>query len=98
MVQINTVVIVAVDRYICITRPMSPLKLNQAKAKMCVGIAWGMATTIAFFPFLGWNQYVPEGIGIAVVGFLGWIWTVFWGALLLLKDDWVALPTCGVYF
>lgn len=61
IVQINTVVIVAVDRYICITRPMSPLKLNQAKAKMCVGIAWGFAIVIAFFPFLGWNKYVPEG-------------------------------------
>ena len=62
IVQINTVVIVAIDRYICITRPMSPFKLNQAKAKMCVGIAWGIAFLIAFFPFLGWSSYVPEGM------------------------------------
>jgi len=61
IVQINTVVVVAIDRYICITRPMSPMKLNQAKAKMCVAIIWGVAILIAFFPFLGWNQYVPEG-------------------------------------
>ena len=37
------------------------MKLNQAKAKMCVGVVWGIAILIAFFPFLGWNQYVPEG-------------------------------------
>jgi len=60
-VQINTIVAIAVDRYICITRPMSPLKLNQAKAKMVVGIVWGAALIVSFFPFLGWNQYVPEG-------------------------------------
>nr|QNM38092.1 xenopsin [Spadella cephaloptera] len=60
-VQIFTLVLVAVDRYICITRPMSPIKLNQAKAKMCVGGVWAMAFVVAFLPLLGWSKYVPEG-------------------------------------
>ena len=61
IVQIYTIVIIAVDRYICITRPMSSLKLNQSRAKICVALVWTVATIFGTFPLVGWNQYVPEG-------------------------------------
>lgn len=60
-VQIYTLVIIAIDRYICITRPMSPLKLTHSRAKYGMLIVWSWSGLVALFPMMGWNKYVPEG-------------------------------------
>ena len=56
-----TLALIAIDRFLCITRPMSPWKLNPSGANLGVISIWGFALLMATFPLLGWNDYVPEG-------------------------------------
>ncbi|XP_035997875.1 melanopsin-A isoform X3 [Fundulus heteroclitus] len=58
-----TLMVIAVDRYVVITRPLASLGAMSHKKALCfVAVAWVYSMGWSLPPFFGWSAYVPEGL------------------------------------
>ncbi|XP_061787954.1 melanopsin-A-like [Nerophis lumbriciformis] len=58
-----TLMVIAVDRYVVITRPLASLgAMSRRKALSIVTAAWIYSMGWSLPPFFGWSAYVPEGL------------------------------------
>ncbi|XP_053731259.1 melanopsin-A isoform X3 [Synchiropus splendidus] len=58
-----TLMIIAVDRYFVITRPLTSIGvLSYKRAFVVVMVAWAYSLGWSLPPFFGWSAYVPEGL------------------------------------
>ncbi|XP_005749776.1 melanopsin-A-like [Pundamilia nyererei] len=58
-----TLMVIAVDRYVVITRPLASLGvMSRKKAFTTVAVAWLYSVGWSLPPFFGWSAYVPEGL------------------------------------
>ncbi|XP_061563602.1 melanopsin-A-like [Cololabis saira] len=58
-----TLMVIAVDRYVVITRPLASLGvMSHKKALSFVAVAWFYSMGWSLPPFFGWSAYVPEGL------------------------------------
>ncbi|XP_053709600.1 melanopsin-A-like isoform X2 [Synchiropus splendidus] len=58
-----TLTVIAVDRYVVITRPLASLgAMSRKKALSIVAAAWVYSMGWSLPPFFGWSAYVPEGL------------------------------------
>uniref|UniRef100_A0A8C1UZI4 Opsin 4a (melanopsin) n=1 Tax=Cyprinus carpio TaxID=7962 RepID=A0A8C1UZI4_CYPCA len=58
-----TLMVIAVDRYFVITRPLASIGvLSQKRALLILLIAWAYSLGWSLPPFFGWSAYVPEGL------------------------------------
>ncbi|KAG7228091.1 hypothetical protein INR49_005714 [Caranx melampygus] len=58
-----TLMVIAVDRYVVITRPLASLGvMSRKKALSIVAVAWVYSMGWSLPPFFGWSAYVPEGL------------------------------------
>ncbi|XP_061611134.1 melanopsin-A-like isoform X3 [Phyllopteryx taeniolatus] len=58
-----TLMVIAVDRYVVITRPLASLgAMSRRKALSIVAVAWLYSAGWSLPPFFGWSAYVPEGL------------------------------------
>ncbi|TRY92449.1 hypothetical protein DNTS_029600 [Danionella cerebrum] len=58
-----TLMVIAVDRYFVITRPLASIGvLSQKRALLILLVAWTYSLGWSLPPFFGWSAYVPEGL------------------------------------
>ncbi|XP_053367587.1 opsin 4b [Clarias gariepinus] len=58
-----TLVVIAVDRYFVITRPLASIgKMSHKRALIILVLAWLYTLIWSLPPFFGWSAYVPEGL------------------------------------
>uniref|UniRef100_A0A667YHI5 Opsin 4 n=1 Tax=Myripristis murdjan TaxID=586833 RepID=A0A667YHI5_9TELE len=58
-----TLMVIAVDRYVVITRPLASLGvMSRRKALSILAAAWLYSMGWSLPPFFGWSAYVPEGL------------------------------------
>lgn len=58
-----TLMVIAVDRYVVITRPLASLGvMSRKKALVICAVAWVYSMGWSLPPFFGWSAYVPEGL------------------------------------
>nr|XP_055026967.1 melanopsin-A isoform X1 [Misgurnus anguillicaudatus] len=58
-----TLMVIAVDRYFVITRPLASIGvLSQKRALLILLGAWAYSLAWSLPPFFGWSAYVPEGL------------------------------------
>ncbi|XP_028331800.1 melanopsin-A-like [Gouania willdenowi] len=58
-----TLMVIAVDRYVVITRPLASLgAMSRRKALSILAVAWLYSMGWSLPPFFGWSAYVPEGL------------------------------------
>ncbi|XP_068439170.1 melanopsin-A-like [Clinocottus analis] len=58
-----TLMVIAVDRYVVITRPLASLgAMSRRKALGILAAAWLYSAGWSLPPFFGWSAYVPEGL------------------------------------
>ncbi|KAI4827839.1 hypothetical protein KUCAC02_031205 [Chaenocephalus aceratus] len=61
-VSLWSLVVLAVERYIVVCKPMGSFKFSNTHAGIVVGITWVMAFACAGPPLFGWSRYLPEGL------------------------------------
>ena len=59
--QLTVVMLISIDRYLCIVRPMSPYKFTRETARLALSATFLANVAICAAPLFGWNRYVPEG-------------------------------------
>ncbi|XP_056433631.1 melanopsin-A-like [Gadus chalcogrammus] len=58
-----TLMAIAVDRYVVITRPLASLGVMSRRRALCIlAGAWAYSMGWSLPPFFGWSAYVPEGL------------------------------------
>uniref|UniRef100_A0A8C7U7G7 Opsin 4a (melanopsin) n=1 Tax=Oncorhynchus mykiss TaxID=8022 RepID=A0A8C7U7G7_ONCMY len=58
-----TLMVIAVDRYFVITRPLASIGvLSKKRAQLILMAAWVYSLGWSLPPFFGWSAYVPEGL------------------------------------
>uniref|UniRef100_A0A8C8CWN9 G-protein coupled receptors family 1 profile domain-containing protein n=1 Tax=Oncorhynchus tshawytscha TaxID=74940 RepID=A0A8C8CWN9_ONCTS len=58
-----TLMVIAVDRYFVITRPLASIGvLSKKRAQLVLMAAWVYSLGWSLPPFFGWSAYVPEGL------------------------------------
>ncbi|XP_053155043.1 rhodopsin [Hemicordylus capensis] len=57
-----SLVVLAVERYVVVCKPMSNFRFSETHAIMGVSFTWIMALACAGPPLLGWSRYIPEGM------------------------------------
>ncbi|XP_048844200.1 melanopsin-A-like [Brienomyrus brachyistius] len=58
-----TLTVIAVDRYVVITRPLASIGLlSHRRALLILAATWGYSLSWSLPPFFGWSAYVPEGL------------------------------------
>uniref|UniRef100_A0A4W5NYG0 Opsin 4a (melanopsin) n=1 Tax=Hucho hucho TaxID=62062 RepID=A0A4W5NYG0_9TELE len=58
-----TLMVIAVDRYFVITRPLASIGvLSKKRALLVLVAAWSYSLGWSLPPFFGWSAYVPEGL------------------------------------
>uniref|UniRef100_A0A673KQY3 Opsin 4b n=1 Tax=Sinocyclocheilus rhinocerous TaxID=307959 RepID=A0A673KQY3_9TELE len=58
-----TLMIIAVDRYFVITRPLASIGvMSRKRALLILSAAWVYSMGWSLPPFFGWSAYVPEGL------------------------------------
>ncbi|KAM4607396.1 melanopsin-A [Polymixia lowei] len=58
-----TLMVIAVDRYFVITRPLASIGvLSRKRALLILSAAWAYSLGWSLPPFFGWSAYVPEGL------------------------------------
>ncbi|XP_061546468.1 melanopsin-A-like isoform X3 [Phycodurus eques] len=58
-----TLTVIAVDRYVVITRPLTSIGvLSRKRALVVLAAAWTYSLGWSLPPFFGWSAYVPEGL------------------------------------
>ncbi|XP_029907397.1 green-sensitive opsin-1 [Myripristis murdjan] len=61
-VSLWSLVVLAVERYIVVCKPMGSFKFGNNHAAIGVAFTWFMASTCAVPPLVGWSRYIPEGM------------------------------------
>uniref|UniRef100_A0A3P8UIB2 Rhodopsin n=1 Tax=Cynoglossus semilaevis TaxID=244447 RepID=A0A3P8UIB2_CYNSE len=61
-VALWSLVVLAVERYIVVCKPMGSFKFTGAHAAAGVVFTWIMAFSCAGPPLFGWSRYMPEGM------------------------------------
>nr|BAW35579.1 green sensitive opsin [Verasper variegatus] len=61
-VALWSLVVLAVERYIVVCKPMGSFKFTGSHAAAGVIFTWIMAFACATPPLLGWSRYIPEGM------------------------------------
>ncbi|XP_063074194.1 melanopsin-A-like [Engraulis encrasicolus] len=58
-----TLMVIAVDRYFVITRPLASIgKMSRKRALGFMAVSWFYSMIWSLPPFFGWSAYVPEGL------------------------------------
>ncbi|CAL8282776.1 unnamed protein product [Merluccius merluccius] len=58
-----TLMAIATDRYVVITRPLASLGVMSRRRALCIlAGAWAYSMGWSLPPFFGWSAYVPEGL------------------------------------
>ncbi|NP_001279976.1 blue-sensitive opsin-like [Callorhinchus milii] len=60
-VALWSLVVLAIERYIVICKPMGNFRFGTSHALMGMGFTWFMALTAAVPPLVGWSRFIPEG-------------------------------------
>jgi len=61
-VALWSLVVLAVERYVVVCKPMGSFKFSGAHAAAGVVFTWVMAASCAVPPLVGWSRYLPEGM------------------------------------
>ncbi|XP_072547704.1 green-sensitive opsin-3 [Salminus brasiliensis] len=61
-VALWSLVVLAIERYIVVCKPMGSFKFSSAYALGGIAFTWVMAMTCAAPPLIGWSRYIPEGL------------------------------------
>jgi len=61
-ISLWSLVVLAVERYIVVCKPMGSFKFSTAHAGAGVAFSWVMAAACAVPPLVGWSRYIPEGM------------------------------------
>ncbi|XP_042262527.1 green-sensitive opsin-like [Thunnus albacares] len=61
-VALWSLVVLAVERYIVVCKPMGSFKFTATHAGAGVFFTWVMAMSCAAPPLAGWSRYIPEGL------------------------------------
>ncbi|XP_068108863.1 rhodopsin [Hyperolius riggenbachi] len=57
-----SLVVLAVERYLVVCKPMSNFRFSENHAIMGVAFTWIMALSCCVPPLFGWSRYIPEGM------------------------------------
>ncbi|XP_031424169.1 green-sensitive opsin-2 [Clupea harengus] len=61
-VALWSLVVLAVERYVVVCKPMGSFKFGTTHAGAGVAFTWVMAMACAAPPLVGWSRYIPEGM------------------------------------
>ncbi|XP_030632100.1 green-sensitive opsin-1-like [Chanos chanos] len=61
-VSLWSLVVLAVERYIVVCKPMGSFKFGANHAVAGIAFTWIMALSCAVPPLVGWSRYIPEGL------------------------------------
>ncbi|XP_041944728.1 green-sensitive opsin-2-like [Alosa sapidissima] len=61
-VALWSLVVLAIERYIVVCKPMGSFKFGTNHAAAGVAFTWVMACSCAVPPLVGWSRYIPEGL------------------------------------
>nr|AYM00459.1 opsin RH2-B [Cyprinella lutrensis] len=61
-VALWSLVVLAIERYIVVCKPMGSFKFSTTHALSGIAFTWVMAMTCAAPPLVGWSRYIPEGM------------------------------------
>ncbi|XP_078104810.1 green-sensitive opsin-like [Sander vitreus] len=61
-ISLWSLVVLAVERYIVVCKPMGSFKFSGTHAGAGVAFTWIMALACAAPPLFGWSRYIPEGM------------------------------------
>ncbi|KAK7916581.1 hypothetical protein WMY93_012342 [Mugilogobius chulae] len=64
-VALWSLVVLAVERYIVVCKPMGSFKFTSVHAGAGCLFTWIMAASCAVPPLFGWSRYLPEGIQVS---------------------------------
>ncbi|XP_061583248.1 green-sensitive opsin [Cololabis saira] len=64
-VSLWSLVVLAIERYIVVCKPMGSFKFTASHSAVGCGFTWLMASTCAVPPLFGWSRYIPEGIQVS---------------------------------
>ena len=70
LVSLNTLTLLAYERYVVVCRPMAGFKLNVRRSSHGLLLVWLFCLFWAVAPLLGWSSYGPEGVQTSCS--LGW--------------------------
>ncbi|XP_041715305.2 melanopsin-A-like [Coregonus clupeaformis] len=63
MTSMMTLLVIAMDRYFVITRPLTSMGvMSRRRALYVMAAAWLYSMAWSLPPFFGWSAYVPEGL------------------------------------
>ncbi|XP_036426836.1 green-sensitive opsin-3-like [Colossoma macropomum] len=61
-VSLWSLVVLAIERYIVVCKPMGSFKFSSTHALGGIGFTWLMAASCAVPPLVGWSRFIPEGV------------------------------------
>ncbi|XP_069134425.1 rhodopsin-like [Argopecten irradians] len=62
LMSINTLAMISVDRFICITKPLQAARImTRKKAFLMIVVVWSWAIGWSILPLFGLGAYIPEG-------------------------------------
>ncbi|XP_022099222.1 pinopsin-like [Acanthaster planci] len=61
--QIVGIAAISLQRFFFVVKPFVARRLTTRGALVCVGFIWAYSLVAALPPALGWNEFVPEGLG-----------------------------------
>uniref|UniRef100_A0A674PIF4 Rhodopsin n=1 Tax=Takifugu rubripes TaxID=31033 RepID=A0A674PIF4_TAKRU len=64
-VALWSLVVLAIERYIVVCKPMGSFKFTATHASVGCAFTWIMAGSCAVPPLVGWSRYIPEGIQVS---------------------------------
>jgi len=64
-ISLWSLVVLAVERYIVVCKPMGSFKFTNTHATVGVVFTWIMAAACAAPPLGGWSRYLPEGVQVS---------------------------------
>ncbi|XP_053172029.1 green-sensitive opsin isoform X1 [Scomber japonicus] len=64
-VSLWSLVVLAIERYIVVCKPMGSFKFTATHASVGCAFTWIMAASCAVPPLVGWSRYIPEGIQVS---------------------------------
>lgn len=63
LMSINTLAIVAIDRYYVIAKPMSAAQtMTKKRTSLMILLIWAWSALWSVPPLFGWGNYIPEGL------------------------------------
>ncbi|KAI3370030.1 hypothetical protein L3Q82_024818, partial [Scortum barcoo] len=64
-VSLWSLVVLAVERYIVVCKPMGSFRFTATHASAGCAFTWIMACCCAVPPFVGWSRYIPEALQVS---------------------------------